>query len=290
MRVLVMMFGGLVTALAVGSAGAQILHADGPLPSFEVATIKPWHRTPSPLVGDSISAVKLPAKVDPGSGGVHGVSTDRVHMIIPVLELVGSAFGLPPDSGKRIVGGPDWMRQDIDQYEIAARIDAAEFAAMKAMTPAQQRERVELMEQSLLAERFKLKVHFETRELPAYALVLAKGGPKMAAAKEGEAVKLTSGLSEHGQMLVGSAVTMAQLAKSPLMHAGTAGRPVVDQTGLVGAYDFSMLYSPEGGVADVADAPNFFTALREQLGLRLVPVKMQVEVIVVEGIEKPSEN
>jgi len=287
MRVSAKVFGVVMMAFVVSAAGAQILHADGPQPSFEVATIKPWHRAPSPLVGAGVGTVQLPAKVDPGSGGVREVSSDRVHMIIPVLELIGSAYGLPPDSGRRIVGGPEWLRQDIDQYEIAAKIDAAEFAAMKTMTPAQQRERVKLMEQSLLAERFKLKVHFETRDLPAYALVVAKSGQKLSLAKEGEANKLTSGVSEHGQVLTATAVTMSQLAKSPLMHGGTAGRPVVDQTGLAGAYDFTMLYAPEGVEGD---SPSFFTALREQLGLRLVPLKTQVEVIVVEGIEKPTEN
>ena len=167
----------------------QILHASGPLPSFEVATIRPWKPMPSPPPppSDGTTAARKVLKVDPGGPG--GQPTDRVHMILPAALLIASAYNLPVGSEKsRIVGGPEWLSSD--QYEIQAKIEDSLYAAMQKMTPAQQREQVALMEQSLLADRFNLKVHFETREMPVYALVVAKGGPKLTPAKDGEASKL----------------------------------------------------------------------------------------------------
>ncbi len=85
---------------------------------------------------------------------------NRVHAILPVSILITSAYNLPVGSESRIIGGPDWLRQDIDQFEIQAKIEDSEYAAMRRMTLAQQRERVALMEQSLLADRFKLRGAF----------------------------------------------------------------------------------------------------------------------------------
>jgi bla regulator protein blaR1 len=166
-----------------GMIYGQILHESGPLPSFEVVSVRPWHRPQAPA-GEAI--VSKVAKVDPGPGAKKPVR-DRVDMILPPGLLIAMAYGLQPGSeGARIVGGPDWLRQDVEQYEIHAKIDDAMVAAMEKMTPEQQHEQVALMEQSMLADRFKLKVHFETREMPVYALVLAKGGSKLIPAKGDE--------------------------------------------------------------------------------------------------------
>jgi uncharacterized protein (TIGR03435 family) len=188
------------------------------------------------------------------------------------------------------VGSPDWLRTD--QYEIQAKIEDALYAAMQKMTPTQQREQVDLMEQSLLADRFKLKVHFETRDMPVYALVVAKGGPKLTPAKDGESSRLSSlPDNEHGTEMTAIAVTLDQFAHSPLW--GKGGRLVVDQTGLKGTYDFTLKWSSEqlvAGQESGVDAPSVFTAIQEQLGLRLVPSKAPVEVIVIDHIEPPSAN
>ena len=268
---------------------AQILHASGELPSFEVATIKPWQRPPAPPPPPDGSAPAKVMKFSPGRPC--GQSTDRVHMILPVMILIESAYNLPVDS-KRVVGGPDWLRQDI-QYEIQAKIEDSLFAAMQKMAPAQQREQVDLMEQSLLAERFKLRVHFETREMPVYDLVVAKGGPKLTPAKEGVPTKLGMVNNEQGAEMVATSVTLDQLVHAPFFKPG--GREVVDQTGLKGAYDFTLKSGAEqistsqtgqeGG-----DVPSLFTAIQEQLGLKLIPSKSQVEVIVIDHIEKPSAH
>jgi uncharacterized protein (TIGR03435 family) len=263
-------------------ARGQILHAAGNRPSFEVATIKPWQRTPSPPPSDGTAPAKVKKEAPIGEGPL---PTERVHMIWPISILITSAYHLPVGSGHRIIGGPDWLRQDIDQYEIQAKIGDSEYAAMQKMTPAQQRERVALMEQSLLADRFNLKVHFEMREMPVYALVVAKRGPKLTAAKSDEASRISTVGNVRGGEMTAVAMTLEQFALSPLL-TGPAGGPVVDQTGLKGAYDFTLRWDSEIG----ADAPSFFTAIQEQLGLQLIASKAPVEVIVIDHIEQPSAN
>jgi bla regulator protein blaR1 len=276
-------------------ASAQILHATGDRPAFEVATIKPWQRTPSPPPPDGTTAPVKVMKISPGDPGPPP-PTDRLHLILPISVLITSAYNLPAGSESRIIGGPDWLRQDIDQFEIQAKIEGSEYAAMQKMTPAQQRERVALMEQSLLADRFRLKVHFETREIPVYALEVARSGAKLNPAKNKEPSGLSTLGNAQGNEMTAIGVTLEQFAVSPLLTGSADGRPVLDQTGLQGPFDFTLKWTPDPLVASAAakgagaDAPSFFTAIREQLGLLLVPSKAPVEVIVIDHIQQPSAN
>jgi bla regulator protein BlaR1 len=272
------------------------LHATGDRPSFEVATIKPWRRTPSPPPPpDGAAAPVKVMKVSPGDAGPPP-PTDRLDLILPISVFIESAYNLSAGSGSRIIGGPEWLRQDIDQFEIQAKIEGSEYAAMQKMTPAQQRERVALMEQSLLADRFSLKVHFETRELPIYALTVAKGGAKLNPAKNEEPGRLSTLGNQQGNKMTAIGVTLEQFVHSPLVTGAAGGRLVVDQTGLQGAFDFTLKWTPDQLAASAdakeagADAPSFFTAIREQLGLLLVPSKAPVEVIVIDHIQQPSAN
>jgi bla regulator protein blaR1 len=152
------------------------------------------------------------------------------------------------------------------------------------------------MEQSLLADRFRLKVHFETREMPVYALVVAKSGAKLNPAKNEESSRLSTLGNEQGSEMTAIGVTLEQFVLSPLLTGPAGGRPVVDQTGLKGAFDFTLKWTPEQMAASAAaeevgaDAPSLFTAIREQLGLLLLPSKAPVEVIVIDHIEQPSAN
>jgi len=272
--------------LAIASVGhGQILHANGPLPSFEVATVKPWQAPPVAPMPDGAMVLKF------SPVGVGGQKTDRVHFIGQAGLLIASAYRVQIGTERRmIVGGPGWVQSESDRYEVQAKIDDQQFAAMKAMSPAQQKEQVALMEQALLADRFKLTVHFETREMPVWALVVAKGGAKLTPAKEGEVSRLFTAEQGRGNEMTGQAVTLEQLVHSPLMMID--GQQVVDQTGLAGAYDFTLDFSPpaiaEAGLS--TDAPQLFRAIQEQLGLRLVASKAQVEVIVIDHIERPSGN
>jgi uncharacterized protein (TIGR03435 family) len=295
----VLLLVGLMAPFGNGTlASGQILHPTGDRPSFEVASIKPFKRTPSPppppdgsnLPGAAV-AVKV-MKVAPVDAGPP--PNGRIHVIIPISILITSAYNLPVGSESRILGGPDWLRQDIDQFEIQAKIEDSEYAAMQKMTPAQQHERVALMEQSLLADRFKLKVHFETREMPVYALVVAKSGAKLSPAKNGESSRISTLANGQGREMTAIGVTLEQFVLSPLV-TGPAGRLVVDQTGLKGAFDFTLKWTPDllasATAKDVgADSTSFFTAIREQLGLLLVPSKAPVEVIVIDHIEQPWAN
>jgi bla regulator protein blaR1 len=268
----------------------QILHANGPLPSFEVASIRPWKPNPSPPPSPaniSNAPQKSNERFAPLGGGAQ--KTDRVHAILPANLLITFAYGLRVGSENRILGAPDWASSE--QYEIQAKIEDSLFATMQTMAPAQQRDQVALMEQSLLADRFKMKVHFETREMNVYALVNAKGGSELTPAKEGEVPKLSVVDVDQGLQMTAKAVTIDDWIHSPFM----GGRTVVDQTGLKGAYDFQVTWGRPQPVAsdaeqDRATAPPLLTAIQEQLGLKLVPTKAQIEVIVVDHIERPSAN
>jgi bla regulator protein blaR1 len=149
------------------------------------------------------------------------------------------------------------------------------------------------MEQSLLADRFKLKVHFETREMPVFALMVAKGGAKLNPAKSEASSRISTLGNEQGREMTAIGVTLEQFVHSPLLTGQAGGRPVVDQSGLKGAFDFTLKWTPDQSAAatDVgSDAPSFFTAIREQLGLQMVPSKAPVEVIIIDHIEQPSAN
>jgi uncharacterized protein (TIGR03435 family) len=169
----------------------------------------------------------------------------------------------------QIRGGPSWIR--VDEYDIVAKPQGeASIERVKAMT------------RSLLAERLNLKLHRESAEQPVFALVVAKGGPKLqrSAAEGGPEVR-GNGRGRLTMRKVTMEMTAAQLA------ARVLGRPVVDKTGIVGEFDINLEWTPDerpdGG-------PSLFAALQEQLGLKLEAQKGSVEILVIDHIEKPSAN
>lgn len=263
---------------------AQILHPKEPLPSFEVATIKPWKPTLRPL------NELPPAKVDPVQH-VRAQTTDRVQFIGQIALLIMDAYNLPIGSERRILQAPGWVYSEADRYEVQAKIDAARFAAIRNMTPPQQHQQVALLEQSLLAERCHLKLHFETRgQAPTFALVVAKGGMKFTPALAGE----HSSLVLLGNQLTAHAVTLDQFAASPLWTP-IGNRYVVNQSGLTDAFDFTLKWASDtlsdaGAAQPHEDLPPLFDAIREQLGLNVIDTKVPLEVIVVDHIERPSKN
>jgi uncharacterized protein (TIGR03435 family) len=222
--------------------------------------------------------------------GLGGQPTDRVRFIGQTALLIASAYNVPIGSENRmILGAPDWLNSETERYDVQAKIEDSLYEAMQKMPPAQQREQVALMEQSLLADRFKLKVHFETREMPVYTLVVATNGPKLTSAKDGEPHTLFILDNEQGSEVTAKGVTLDEFVHSPLMRTGK--RLVVDETSLKGTYDFTLKWAPDlAGQESRTDAPSLFTAIQEQLGLKLVPSKAPVEVIVIDHIERPSEN
>ena len=275
------MRGGIASSvllLALGASGltAQLLRPKAPMPSFEVATVKPW----KPVVMSSPQKV---TKVAP-AGAVASV-TDRVHFIGQIELLIESAYGLPFSSSNRILGGPDWIRNESDRYEVIATIDTLHFAAIERMTLAEQQQQVSWMEQSLLADRFQLKTHIETRDMPEYALVLAKGGMKLESAAGDAKSQMSFVRNGQENEIKATAVSLEELARSPFLRMDK--RQIVDHTGVDGRFNFTLKFSVNAPDSDLPELP---TALQEQLNLRLIPENGPVEVVVIDHIERPSGN
>jgi uncharacterized protein (TIGR03435 family) len=271
----------LLLLAGVPSLSAQLLHPTEPMPSFEVATIKPW----SP---PAVISTQKPVKIAP-LGGPAPVS-DHGHFIGQLELLIGAAYDLPFSSDARILGGPDWIRSESDRYEVTWKIDDAQYAAIQKMTIAGQQEQVSLMEQSLLAERFRFKAHIETRDMPGYALVVAKGGSKLELAQGDAKSQLSFVRNGQENEIRATAVSVEELARSPFLRIDQ--REIVDTTGLQGRFSFTLRFSNAvaGGSEVDSNAPGLPTALQEQLGLRLVPANGPVEVVVIDHVERPSEN
>ncbi len=146
------------------------------------------------------------------------------------------------------------------------------------------------MEQALLADRFKLKVHFETREMPFYALVVGKGGAKLVGSDDSDTTQLS--LIDRGPELdlTAKAITLDEFVRSPFLRIDE--RTIQNRTDLKGKYSFTLKWAREGspGVESTSDASGLFAALQQQLGLRLVPATGPVEVIVIDHIDRPSDN
>jgi uncharacterized protein (TIGR03435 family) len=158
------------------------------------------------------------------------------------------------------------------------------------MSPAQQQEQVSLMEQSLLADRFKFRAHIETREMPEYALVVAKGGSELERAQDDARSQLSFVQNGRENELRATAVPVEELARSRFLRMDK--RQILDRTGLQGRFNFTLKFTVAdvGAIGDDSNAPELPTALQEQLGLKLVPGNGPVEVVVIDHIERPSEN
>jgi uncharacterized protein (TIGR03435 family) len=228
-------------------------------PAFEVASIKP-NRT-----DQANSSIRRGA----GQTTMSGVSLRKVTLV---------AYGIPDDR-EYALSGPDWM--GTDRYDILAKYPAGTT-----------QEQFRAMLQNLLAERFHLALHNETRQLPAYALVVAKSGPRLK-----PAAGFAGGTNGRPGFLDAKSTTIRKLAD---LLARMTGQPVADETGLAGAYDFQLEWSPDETIKLAPDAPpvttnpngpSLFSALQEQLGLKLEARKGPVEVLVVDRIERtPTEN
>ena len=187
-------------------------------------------------------------------------------------------------------GGPKWV--DSERYDVLAR--PPHDADLPGSSWQQRDDRNRIRMRSLLADRFQLVVHNETKEMPVYALVIAKNGPHLEAAKGGSAQR---GIYRQRGLFTCTAVSMKTFTEWGL--SPRLGNIVLDKTGLTGEYDFKLRYAddspPEPG-ADPAEAPgdpsgpSLAMALQEQLGLKLETQKAPVEVIVVDRAEKASAN
>jgi bla regulator protein blaR1 len=227
--------------------------------AFEVASIRP-HKGMYTVVRSDISGPR-----------VRIVAYGLTGLIMDAYHLTGSY---------EISGGPSWRDSDSARFDIDA-------TAPGGGTPTG--EDVRRMLQTLLADRFQLKVHRETKEGLVYALVVAKNGPKLKESAPDEEFSVTAGGDRTAQITMAN-VTMERLAIQ-LADDGL-NRPVLDKTGLTGHYDLKLNWIPEfdGPPPTGSDGVDIFTALQEQLGLKLEAQRGQVETLVIDHVEKPSEN
>ena len=183
----------------------------------------------------------------------------------------------------QIDGGPSWL--NVDRFDVIARSESA--AAPLSRADDMKATRIRL--QALLADRFHLAVHREMRELQEYALVVDKGGKFLAVPPTAAPNPRSGTQTTCGHMIA----TQATISSVLFGLSRQLRRPVVDRTGLTGRYDFELEWRPDiGPCPDTANdnAPSIFTALQEQVGLRLESIKGPVETIVVDRAERPSEN
>lgn len=182
----------------------------------------------------------------------------------------------------QISGLPSWV--DTDTFDLDAKLDPDNAEAL-ARLPSEGRDAQNtLMLRALLADRFKVKITHSRKELPVFSLVIAKGGPKLKEASPSE----NSGYSVN----LGSTCNLKSesIGASGLANAlsNFAGRVIVDQTGLKRKYNVTLNWAFNDQFPDAG--PSLFTALREQLGLKLEPAKAPVDVVVIDHLERPSEN
>ncbi len=267
-------------------AAAGILLGQGAPLKFEVASIKPSN-------GDDH---RVSIQFVPGGGFRSSGTTLKM--------LVTQAYDV---RDFQISGGPGWITSD--RYDINAKAERGDSDAPppdpRNMSDDQMRTMRQQMQErlrGLLAERFQLIIHRETRELPVYALVVAKNGPKMKQSefKAGERRRM---MRMGRGLMTGEGVPLDMMTN---VLSNQLGRPVIDRTGLTGPFDIKLEWTPDPGQAGGPfggpppsvdglpapdpNGPTLFTAIQEQLGLRLESTKGPVDVIVIDKVEKPSEN
>lgn len=249
----------VLLGLVVGSCCAQQSKPMPPdaKPGFEVATIKPS---------------------DPAATNTDIDMAGR-RMVLrnyPLRDMIAFAYGLHRD---QVLNGPDWMK---DRFDVNGIPDVAGDPSVKQM---------QIMVQKLLVDRFRLKFRREQKELPMYAITVAKSGVKMVVSKKPEAdgPDLNVNGGAHQRVLRCTNTTMEEFALG--LQSFFLEKPVVDQTGLTARYDFKVTWNPDlGDDGEASDVPSIYTAFPEQLGLKIEAKKGKVGVMVVEDVQRPTEN
>ena len=250
----------LVIALAAALASGQ---KAPPQPAPAAQT------TPNQQQAFEVAAIRL-SQPSASSFYINGWGTDQFTGRNVTLQLLISiAYNVP--NYKNILGAPGWL--DSQRYDIEAKTEGSQILNFEQL-----REPLRL----LLEQRFHLVIHRDTKVGQGFALVVAKGGPKLKPSKEGEQPYGTT--NPNG--IESPATKLRELA---LMLEDPAGGPVVDKTGIAGTYNFNLNFAP----ANHPDSslPSVFTVVQEQLGLKLVPQKVPIDTLVIDHVDKvPTEN
>jgi uncharacterized protein (TIGR03435 family) len=268
---------------------------NAPAPAFDVISIKP----------DTSGSMGMRLNIAPGG-------TFRADGV-PLKLLMQEAYDVKES---QIIGAPAWF--NTDKYNIEAKSDEATAAEMKNLDPGKRKDKMMLMIRSLLMERCKMTVHQETKEMSILSMVVAKNGSKLKASAPPDmsagdpATAPGAGPGPNGPRqgvrmgrgeVKGNAVSLSLLAN---ILSRQLGRTVVDNTGLTGVYDFDLKWTPDenegqmfrapGGDAAATPppvqtaGPTVFTAIQEQLGLKLEATKAPVAVWMIDHVEKPTAN
>jgi bla regulator protein BlaR1 len=245
-------------------------------PAFEVASVKPNKSSATTTTGRG-GSIRFSGSAQ--QDRMYGLTMENCTL----WKIIGASYGFGEDKDYALTG-PDWLKSE--RYDIVAKLPSD-----MPKDRLQAAERLQLMLRSLLAERFKLAVHHESKMLSAYALIVAKGGSKMREAEPGQG-RMTSG--------PGSLAGQTPMSHFADLLSQKLDRPVIDLTDRKGVYDLKLEWTPdlqtEPGAedrtpADSSTKPSIFTAIQEQLGLRLEARKLPVDVLVVDHAEKvPTEN
>lgn len=233
---------------------------------------------------DVVSVKENKASVDgrshiysaPTSGNFRAVN-------VPIKALLQVAYALPET---QIAGIPGEVGSAM--FDLEGKVDSTFDAPFALLKEEERREKKRQMLQAVLKERFKLACHTETREMPVYELVAAKSGPKLEPA-HGKGLTING---NYGKLSIQGA-TMDGLARE---LAKTVGRPVFDKTGIGGQFDVTLRWTPDQGPAKLNGSPipdpppDIFTAIVDQLGLKLEPRKGPVDVLVIDHLEMPEQN
>jgi uncharacterized protein (TIGR03435 family) len=296
----------LVISIVIGVLNARFVHAQGqPRPAFEVATVKPVDRNgPYEQSLDAGRAVN--------TANLYTLIVWAYDLISPCNWRVAAGGTCPLISG----AVPAWAKTDV--FQIQGKLPSGSPSYTGHQFNSGEATQLYLMLQSLLEERFKLRFHREIRDLPVYALTVGKSGLKLERTTGPRLVQSSDGGSVAISGMVGRRLTPS-LNGNPTMKmsfsdssmqqlvdglAGYMDRPVLDRTGLKGNFDFTIEYEVDpsapggdssGGPPNVFGGsgiagPALFTALQEQLGLKLESTKGPVEVLVIDHVEKPSKN
>lgn len=251
---------------AAASAGGAVT-----VPALDVISVRPnrlgsaggmsWGPTPDGVMGNNLT--------------VHQMLVEAFHA-----------------NDNQLIDEPDWAKSE--HFDFTGKVTGADAALVGKLTPDQKRVYFE----QVLKERFGLAAHHETRELPEYALIPAKGGARLEDGKPdpraARDMKPNAGWYRLGER---DGVRKAEFSGTPIIRllpilSNETGRTVVDRSGLTGKYNFTLSWRAETQASnDIADsAADLFTAIQEQLGLRLEPTKGPVDVVVIDHIERPGEN
>jgi uncharacterized protein (TIGR03435 family) len=279
-------------AVAQTASGAAA-GASSSLAAYDVVSVKPAHPERVFFMG-----------IQDQPDGIHG---ETVTVAVLVQMAFSMAGNLPTDEA--VTGLPDWAKSDY--FSVQAKMGPEQMAEFAKLSKVEQQDCRKAMLQALLADRFKVTLHRESRQMLGYDLVLAGGGPKF---KESTGPDPNAPNGQNGKPLTGSFLRMGiskNQAAEVTVHGYSMDRVadfltrapgvdhrVTDKTGLTGKYDFVLTFAASRGVGPAAagvateasapdDAPSIFTALQEQLGLKLQRGVGTIDTVVVDHVEKP---